>query len=203
VDVDFLAPGAFEIILDDAFAQLGLDESPFILFVRVDPRGMPIASFTVIPEPATLLLAALGLAGLAVVRKRRATASLLVAACLLLAPVSGSAGMENGHVDTDGDQIIDLADNCIYTPNTNQKDTNDDGRGDACECGDFSGDGHVNTTDARLIQRCAVGQIPCATLCDVTNDGQCNTTDARIIQRFAVGQFGKYALVCAELLGPP
>jgi hypothetical protein len=159
-----------------------------------------------VPEPSQGVLAVTAvsalLALLAVRRKPRVAASLLFAACVLIVPVSSSAGV-NGHSDTDGDHVIDEDDNCTFTPNTNQNDVDQDGRGDACECGDFSGDGRVNTTDARLIQRCAVGQIPCATLCDVTNDGQCNTTDARIIQRFAVGQFGKDALRCVEVLGSP
>jgi hypothetical protein len=103
--------------------------------------------------------------------------------------------------DTDLDTVPDATDNCIHTPNTNQLDADGDGRGNLCECGDFTGDGRVNTTDARLIQRCAVGEFACADLADVTCDGRVNTTDARIIQRFAVGQFGKEALTCAELLG--
>jgi hypothetical protein len=100
--------------------------------------------------------------------------------------------------DQDGDQIPDDGDNCPFFPNTNQKDTDGDGRGDACECGDFTGDGRVNTTDARLIQRCAMGQIPCSELCDVTGEGICSTTDARLIQRYAVGQLTKDELRCAE-----
>jgi hypothetical protein len=60
----------------------------------------------------------------------------------------------------------------------------------------------VNTTDARLIQRCAVGQIVdpaiCEDLCDVTEDGTCNTTDARLIQRLAVNELTKGDLHCAE-----
>lgn len=35
--------------------------------------------------------------------------------------------------DSDGDGITDVADNCINTPNPDQADTDEDGRGDACE----------------------------------------------------------------------
>jgi hypothetical protein len=70
VDVDFLEPGSFEIILEGAFAQLDLNESPFILDILVGRLGMPIASFTVIPESSTVLLAAIGLALLAAGRRR-------------------------------------------------------------------------------------------------------------------------------------
>jgi hypothetical protein len=101
-------------------------------------------------------------------------------------------------LDADGDLTSDGQDNCLCQPNPNQQDTDADGRGDACECGDFNRDGLVNTTDARLIQRCAVGQIPCPALCDVTGEGICSTTDARLIQRLAVGQLTKDDLRCAE-----
>lgn len=42
-------------------------------------------------------------------------------------------------VDTDGDGINDNLDNCPVVPNTDQKDSNGNGRGDACE-GDQDGD---------------------------------------------------------------
>lgn len=99
--------------------------------------------------------------------------------------------------DTDGDSVPDFQDNCAVVPNAGQEDADQDETGDACECGDASGDGFVNTTDARLIQRCAVGAIPCSGLCDANGDDACNTTDARLIQRLAVGQLLKSNLRCA------
>ncbi len=104
--------------------------------------------------------------------------------------------------DSDSDGIADEADNCINEPNgpdlgpNDQLDTDGDGIGNVCECGDFDGNGFVNTLDARLIQRCVTGEIACVSLCDTTGDGLCNTLDARLIQRFTVGQISKDALSC-------
>ena len=51
-----------------------------------------------------------------------------------------------GEQDTDGDGIIDIIDNCIYTPNANQNDRDNDGIGDVCD-GDNDNDGDPDTTD--------------------------------------------------------
>lgn len=110
-----------------------------------------------------------------------------------------AGGNCDGVGDTDNDQQCDDVDNCIHTPNANQNDSNGNGRGDACECGDFDGNGEVNTTDARLVQRCSVGEFACVALADVDCNGDINTTDARLIQRFSVGEFDETALSCAEL----
>jgi hypothetical protein len=48
--------------------------------------------------------------------------------------------------DTDNDGIEDNADNCILHANANQRDSNRDGIGNACD-GDFNGDGTTNSLD--------------------------------------------------------
>lgn len=66
-------------------------------------------------------------------------------------------------------------------------------------CGDANLDRIVNSLDSRLIQRCAVGLIPCPEsilLCDASADGKCNSIDARLIQRFALGQVPQSSLKC-------
>lgn len=104
-----------------------------------------------------------------------------------------------GEAACTGGQVFGCEDNCPFVLNPDQADVDGNGIGDACECGDASGDGRVNTTDVRLIQRCAVGQLEgptCTGLCDVTGDGRCDTTDARLIQRLVVGDLEAEELTC-------
>lgn len=121
-----------------------------------------------------------------------------LAAWLLAAPALAQGPLP----DFDGDFVPDPLDNCERVPNganqDDQADSDADGIGDACECGDADTNGFIDSSDARLIQRCSVGSIPCPALCDVTADGLCNTTDARLIQRFAVRALSKSDLRCAE-----
>lgn len=103
--------------------------------------------------------------------------------------------------DLDGDGVMNRLDNCVVVPNADQADADDDGLGDACECGDVSGDGRVDSTDARLIQRCVSGALSCEDLpgiCDVNNDDACTRTDAQRIQQAVVGAIAWDQIVCNE-----
>ena len=48
--------------------------------------------------------------------------------------------------DADGDSVEDDLDNCRYTPNGDQADTDSDGTGDSCDS-DIDGDGVYNDVD--------------------------------------------------------
>ncbi len=96
--------------------------------------------------------------------------------------------------DADGDGVIDANDNCTYAANPGQEDTGGvgvgsapDGIGNACQCGDVSGDGRVTVTDAVVIQRSLLTP-PTATqahpeLCNVGGSTPCTVADATIIRR--------------------
>ena len=100
--------------------------------------------------------------------------------------------------DTDRDGIANQFDNCPFAANASQIDsgglgfgTTSDGIGDACQCGDVTGEGQVNDTDAAFIKRKALSlSAPLFIVpnnCDVTGDGQCNGTDATLIRHAAAG----------------
>jgi len=104
--------------------------------------------------------------------------------------------------DTDGDGIPDSIDNCPYTYNPDQTDTGGvgsgsplDGIGDACQCGDVTGDGVVDISDKTILSRSLAGLGPYGSVaampgfnkCDVTADGLCNLSDKTVIGRALAG----------------
>lgn len=100
--------------------------------------------------------------------------------------------------DGDDDGLCDSDDPCPAFPSGSTADSDGNGIGDECECGDASGDGRVRSIDARLIQRCTVGLIPCPELCDADGDDDCDAIDARLVQRAAVGLLSPADLACTR-----
>ncbi len=71
---------------------------------------------------------------------------------------SDGDGTADGAEDRDGDRIPDARDNCLFMPNVGQQDrgalgtgNGGDRVGDACQCGDLTGDGKVTSADANLL----------------------------------------------------
>ena len=95
----------------------------------------------------TLLLLVLGFAS----RRReiadRFSAPLVVFILMLLAsqPLSATG------TDSDADGVADSTDNCTYTHNPNQADSNQDGFGNACDS-DLDNDGDVDNSDLEILK---------------------------------------------------
>ncbi len=92
----------------------------------------------------------------------------------------------------------DASDNCPFVAN-DQADsggintTTPDGIGDACQCGDVTGNGIVNGQDGNAIQRHGLGLEPNPLFanpgnCDVTGNDACDGQDANAVKRVALGE---------------
>ncbi len=75
----------------------------------------------------------------------------------------------NPPADQDGDGVVDASDNCVSVKNANQKDTDSDGKGDACDSDD-DGDGVEDTSDNCPLDKNA-GQL------DTDSDGKGDACD--------------------------
>jgi hypothetical protein len=93
-------------------------------------------------------------------------------------------------VDTDG--LENGPDNCPWQPNPDQGDLGSigtrgpDGVGDACQCGDVDGTGHVSEEDRFALRAWLVGAAPglaAPELCEVIEDSGCSLADAAVIGR--------------------
>jgi len=94
----------------------------------------------------------------------------------------------------DGDGISSNRDVCPYAFDPGQEDTGGvgtssapDGVGDACQCGDVSGDGFVTIGDAAQVLRALLlpptATLPRPELCDVGGSVGCSVGDAVIVRR--------------------
>ncbi len=114
--------------------------------------------------------------------------------------------------DDDGDGVPNCLDNCRNEPNPSQSDVGGigaaappDGIGDACQCGDVSGNGRVTPADATLVTRSLLTP-PTATLarpdlCNVGGNAACTTADAVILTRsLLVPPTATLQLVCPAAL---
>ncbi len=76
-------------------------------------------------------------------------------------------------VNTDGDSVLDRDDNCIWVENQDQRDTNGDGFGNACDA-DLNDDSRTDLADVLAIQEVLFGTDPHA---DFDNDGRVDFKD--------------------------
>jgi hypothetical protein len=83
----------------------------------------------------------------------------------------------SGALDRDGDGIADAADNCASWPNAGQSDSDANGIGDDCECGDENADGTVDSADLVAIRRSTFTPALASPLCDTNADALCDVRD--------------------------
>lgn len=77
------------------------------------------------------------------------SSSAVVLAVLVFAGCTSVLGLESGSADADGDGIADAEDNCRTDPNPLQRDSDDNGLGDVCDCATTGIDtDHDGTDDA-------------------------------------------------------
>jgi hypothetical protein len=90
-------------------------------------------------------------------------------------------------VDTDGDGVLDAADNCTLVSNATQLDTNGDGFGNACDP-DLDNNGVVNFIDISIFS----GQFGSASGgdADFNGDGLVNFVDYSIVPAYVFGPPG-------------
>jgi hypothetical protein len=79
--------------------------------------------------------------------------------------------------DSDADGIFEGSDNCPFWGQASSADTDSDGRGDECECGDQNLDGHNSVSDLVTINVAIFNPALATPLCDANNDGECNVSD--------------------------
>lgn len=118
-----------------------------------------------------------------------------------LAPATG---------DFDGDGLEDPVDNCPVSANALQQDTGSvgaalaDGVGDACQCGDVSGDGAVLIDDVTRVERALAGldpALPFPERCNVDGvpgggPATCDAGDVAALRSALSGPGGSLPLLC-------
>jgi hypothetical protein len=142
-------------------------------------RALDARKISAVPEPAAGLLFAAAFASLFSLARRRSRHAPALVALLLFAPALAHAA------DTDADGVDDAEDNCPYWSNPGQSDVGGfdsdtpDGIGDACQCGDVSGDGIVDLRDVARIDRAIALLAPALVApqkCPADTSGVCTTS---------------------------
>jgi hypothetical protein len=125
-----------------------------------------------------------------------------------------------GGTDTDHDGADDVCDNCKYVSNAAQTDSGGigttlaDGMGDACQCGDVTGDGRVLDSDVDAIRdgltgvtaavvaadRCSVSGAIDASFTSAGMRRDCNVADLSVLERALLGLTPAPAQACAAAL---
>ena len=108
--------------------------------------------------------------------------------------------------DVDGDAVLDDTDNCTLMPNTQQRDTNNNGYGNVCD-GDLDGDGLINWDDINR-SYWYFGTATDSSYnpdADINGDDRVDATDTNLIKTMmnATGMPGPSAVAGAQENSPP
>jgi hypothetical protein len=79
-------------------------------------------------------------------------------------------------LDRDADGMLDAVDPCPFVADDGS-DTDGNGIGDSCECGDQSGDGTVSVADLLAVNSAIFDPSLATPLCDTNDDDQCDVQD--------------------------
>lgn len=104
--------------------------------------------------------------------------------------VSESGVFGSGGNDSDGDGIVDAADNCTLIANADQRDSDADGFGNVCD-GDLNNDCAVNAGDLGVMRSVFFTSDADA---DLNGDGIVNATDLGLLRQQFFGQPGPSGL---------
>jgi hypothetical protein len=96
--------------------------------------------------------------------------------------------------DSDNDGVDDIDDNCLFEPNLDQNDEGGvgdhdgpNGIGDACECGDSTGDGEVDASDLAALRLWLLDPfnqgLAAPETCSAWGDSECALDDLVVLAR--------------------
>ncbi len=100
-------------------------------------------------------------------------------------------------IDSDGDTVADVVDNCTLVPNANQRDANGDGYGNSCDA-DLNDSGLVTSADfaiLRSVLNLSASSSPTAAAADLNDSSAVTTADLAILRArlsFAPGPSGQH-----------
>lgn len=107
--------------------------------------------------------------------------------------------VERPLLDADGDSFGDGVDSCPFFASEAQLDTNADGRGDVCQCGDGNGDGDITEDDLNAVVMCSIGLEHCdSTIVDADGDGVTTALDIGGVSAVSNGVIPTLALTCVR-----
>ena len=130
-------------------------DAPVALAITADPSGLPVGQTS--------------LGQIVLTHTGDPTDTITIPVTL----VKGAAFLGAPPADSDGDGVSDADDNCLLVSNPDQRDTDGDGFGNACDP-DLNNDGVVNFADLAKMKLVFFTNNPNA---DLNGDGVVNFTD--------------------------